>query len=112
MLGQFTNERKVNMREISKEIKEEIRKLVYEFFAEECDVEVEEITEETSILDDLDGDSLMFLELVELLKKKYDLSIQLQTIGKYLLKNPAETIREVIETSYLIYEKEDELVDC
>lgn len=97
------------MKTINEEVKEEIKELVYQFFADECEVEVDEINDDTLIIDELDGDSLMFLELVETLKKKYSLSIQLQTLGKYLLKYPAKTIKEVIETSYLIYEKEDEL---
>lgn len=99
------------MREITTEIKEEIAKIVYDFLAEECDVEVCEINDETLVIDDLDGDSLMFVEVVELLKKKYGLSIQMQTIGKYLLKNPAKTVKEVINTCYLVYQKENNIVD-
>ena len=99
------------MKELTNEIKEELKKEVYEFLADESDMEVEEIKEDMSIMDDLDGDSLMFVELVEELKKKYDLDIQLQTVGKYLLKHPAETVREVVETLYLIYQYESAIVD-
>ncbi|MBZ4646520.1 MAG: Acyl carrier protein [Clostridia bacterium] len=99
------------MRNLTPEIKEELREMIYEFFAEECEVELSELNEETNITDDLDGDSLLFVELVELIKKKYDLNIQLQTIGKYLLKNPAETIGQVIETTFLIYQHENDIVN-
>lgn len=99
------------MPNLTTELKEEIKTMIYEFFAEECETEVEDLTEETNITDDLDGDSLLFVELIELLKKKYNLNIQLQTIGKYLLKNPAETIGKVIETAYLIFEHENEIVN-
>ncbi|WP_432401872.1 phosphopantetheine-binding protein [Wukongibacter sp. M2B1] len=99
------------MRNLTTETKEEIRKLIYDFFAEECEVELDELNDETNISDDLDGDSLLFVELVELLKKKYDLNIQLQTIGKYLLKSPAETIGEVAATSYMIYEHENDIIN-
>ncbi len=99
------------MKNLTPELKEEIRELVFEFFSEECEVELDELSDETTILNDLDGDSLLFVELVELMKKKYDLNIQLQTIGKYLLKNPAETIAQVVETSYLIYQHENEIVN-
>jgi len=99
------------MKELTPEIKQEIKTLIYEFFADECDVELEKMNEQTTITDDLDGDSLLFVELVELMKKKYSLNIQLQTIGKYLLKHPAETIGQVIETSYLIYQHENNIVD-
>lgn len=98
------------MKKITEEIKNEIKNLVYQYLTEECEVEEVEISDETHLIDDLDGDSLMLLELVELLKKKYNLSIQMQTLGKYLLKRPVNTIGEIIETSFLIYEKENDLV--
>lgn len=99
------------MRELTSEIKEKLKQEVYAFLADESDMEVEEIKEDMSLMDDLDGDSLMFVELVEELKKKYDLDIQLQTVGKYLLKNPAETVREVVDTLCLIYQYESAIVD-
>lgn len=96
---------------LTHEIKEELKGLIYEFFSEECGAEVNDLKEDTNIINDLDGDSLLFVELIELIKKKYSLNIQLQTIGKYLLKNPASTIGQVIETSYLIYEHENNIVN-
>jgi acyl carrier protein len=99
------------MQNLTDELKEEIKVMIYDFFAEECDTEVEKINDETNIIDDLDGDSLLFVELIEVMKKKYNLNIQLQTIGKYLLKNPAETIGKVIETVYLIFVHENEIVN-
>ncbi len=99
------------MKSITNEIKKEIEEIVYDFFVSECDVEREDLTPETNVIDDLDGDSLMFLELIEVLKKKYNLAIQMQVLGKYLLRHPAETIKQVIETSYMIYEKENDIVE-
>lgn len=99
------------MRNLTEEIKEEIRQEVYEFLADESDMDVEEINDDMSVMDDLDGDSLMFVEIVESLKKKYDLDIQLQVVGKYLLKKPAETVGEIIETIYLVYQYENGIVE-
>ena len=99
------------MKAITEEIKKEIKEMVYEFFAEECDAQVEDLNDETNILDDLEGDSLMFLELVEQLKKKYNLQIQMQALGKYILKHPVETLGKTVEVSYLIYEKENDIVE-
>lgn len=99
------------MRELNEVIKKELREEVYAFLAEESDMEVSEINDDMSVMDDLDGDSLMFVELVESLKKKYDLNIQLQVVGKYLLKKPAETVGEVIETLYLVYQYENSIVE-
>lgn len=99
------------MKLITEEIKQEIRELVFNFFSEECEVDLEEINDETTILDDLDGDSLLFVELIELMKKKYDLDLKLQSVGKYLLKRQAKTIGEAIDITYLIYQYEDSIVD-
>ncbi len=98
-------------RELTEEIKAKLRDEVYNFIAEECEMEVSEINDELIIMEDLDGDSLMFVELVEMLKSEYDFDIQLQVVGKYLLKNPADTVGEVIETMYLIYQYDDKIVD-
>lgn len=99
------------MKELTNEIKEKLRKRVFDLLAEECEVEVSELNDETKIVDDLDGDSLMFVELVDCIKKEYDLDIQLQTVGKYLLKNNIQTIGQVIDVCYKIYQYEDEIVN-
>lgn len=97
------------MRTMTTEIEKELEDMVYTFFAEECEVGKDEINAEMSIADDLDGDSLLFVELIELAKKKYDLDIQLQTVGKYLLKSPAETLGEIVEVFKLIYQYGNEI---
>lgn len=99
------------MKVLTSEIAEEIRTMVYDFFVEECEVELSELSDETSITDDLDGDSLQLVEIVEIMKKKYGLNIQLQTVGKYLLKNQADTIGKVIQTANLIYQHENDIVN-
>jgi len=58
------------MAEVTDKIKQEVREIVLDFFSEECEVDKSEITDDTHIFDDLDGDSLMFLELIEIFKKK------------------------------------------
>jgi acyl carrier protein len=90
------------MTEITPTIKKEVRNIVYEFFAEQCEVDISEITDDTSIISDLEGDSLMFLELIEIFKRKYGLDIELKTVGKYVLKHPVDTIGELIETQLLM----------
>ncbi|MBX4266830.1 acyl carrier protein [Clostridium estertheticum] len=99
------------MANLTQEIKIELRKLVYDFISEECEVELEKLNDQTTLMEDLDGDSLLFVELVELMKKKYGLNIKLQNAGMYLHKNPAETIGQVIEISFLIYEHENDIVN-
>lgn len=93
------------MTEITEQIRHEVKEAVYNFFAEECEVEIDEINDQTNIIKDLDGDSLMFLELIEIFKKKYRLDIELKTIGKYTVKHQVETIGELVQMQLLIIEK-------
>lgn len=92
------------MSKITDSIREEVRDVVFNFFAEECETELSELTASTNIFTDIDGDSLMFLELIEIFKEKYDLDIELKTIGKYSVKNPVKTIGELIDMQLLIIE--------
>lgn len=92
------------MPEITQEIKDEAKEIVYNFFAEECEVERESINSETRVIEDLEGDSLMFLELLEIFKKKYKLTVGVESIGKYIMKHPAETVGKIVELILLIIE--------
>jgi acyl carrier protein len=76
---------------------DEIRALVIDYFAEECDIDRDRISDETDIIRDLEGDSLMLLALLELFRKKYGLSVELKALGKHLMKRPARTVGQVIE---------------
>jgi acyl carrier protein len=99
------------MAAITESTKNEVRKIVYSFFAEECEVDSDKINDNTSIIKDLDGDSLMFLELIEIFKKKYNLDIELKVIGKYAVKHPVNTIGQLIEMQLMIIEHENRLLD-
>jgi len=96
---------------INDEIVQEVKEIVFNFFSEECEVDKDSINNDTHIFNDLDGDSLMFLELIEVFKKKYNLEIDLKTIGKYSLKNPVRTIGELIEMQLLIIEHENNIMN-
>ena len=95
---------------INEHTKSEVKEIVLKFFAEECEVDINKITESSNIFDDLDGDSLMFLELIEIFKKKYNLNIELKTIGKYSIKHPVRTIGELIDMQMLIIEHENDIL--
>ncbi len=99
------------MAEMTEKIKAEVRDIVINFFADECEKDATEIHDSTHIFDDLDGDSLMFLELIEIFKKKYFLNIELKTIGKYSIKHPVRTIGELINMQLLIIEHENEILN-
>ena len=89
----------------------EVKQTVYDFFAEECEVDISSINDDTNIIKDIEGDSLMFLELLEIFKKKYTLNIELKTVGKNVVKHPAETIGDIINTTMLIIEHEEKIAE-
>lgn len=99
------------MREITEAIKNEIKDMVLDYYSEECEVEKSEITMETNPTEDLGSDSLMFVELIEMIADKYDLDIKLQSIGKYILKTPMDTMADVLEMFYKIYQYGNDVVN-
>ncbi|MDP4282075.1 MAG: acyl carrier protein [Bacteroidota bacterium] len=99
------------MAHITEATKKEVKDIVYQFFADECEVNVATLNDSTNIIRDIDGDSLMFLELIEVFKKKYNLDIELKTIGKYAVKHPVETIGQLIDMQMLIIENENKLLE-
>jgi acyl carrier protein len=99
------------MREITDEIKNEIKDMIFDYYAEECEVDKSEITMETNPTEDLGSDSLMFVELIEMTADKYDLDIKLQSIGKYMLKTPMDTMADVLDMFYKIYQYGNDVVN-
>ncbi len=97
------------MAEITENTRNEVKEVVIDFFSEECEVDKNEIDENTNIIEDIDGDSLMFLELIEIVKKKYNLKLELKNIGKYSVKNPVNTIGELIDMQMLVVEHENNI---
>lgn len=99
------------MAKITDTTRQEVEEIVFRFFADECEADISSLNYNTNIINDIDGDSLMFLELIEIFKKKYNLDIELKTIGKYAVKNPVQTIGQLIEMQMLIIEHENALLE-
>ena len=99
------------MPELTKQQETDIRTLVYDFFAEECDIDKSKLTDATNIIEELEGDSLMLLSLLEIVRKKYGLKIELKTLGKHLMKKPASTIGQVVELTLKIVRHGDNIVN-
>lgn len=90
--------------------KQEIIDEISEFLSDELDVDLEDITTESKIIDDLGGDSMIYLELVEEFKKKYSVNVEVRVIGKYFQKHPVYTVGEAAEAVYNVIEKGDALL--
>ncbi len=87
-------------------ILEEIR----EYLADELEIDKDEITENTHVIDDLGGDSIIFLEMIEEFKEKYDINLEVRTIGQYMLKNPVYTVGETVDAIVKIIEEGEDLI--
>jgi acyl carrier protein len=98
------------MREIDQQAEREIRELVYDYFASECDIDRSRLTDETDIIEELEGDSLMLLSLLESVRRKYGLSVELKTLGRHLMNKPANTIGQIVELTLAIVRHGDDIV--
>jgi len=95
---------------LDKQTEQEIREMVYGYFSEECDVDLARINDDTDIIEDLEGDSLMLLALLEMVRKKYGLSIELKTLGNHLMKKPADRVGQVVELTKAVVQYGDDIV--
>ena len=98
--------------EIDSATQSEIHEIVYDFFAEECDVPREDLKADTHIIEELEGDSLMLLSLLEMVRTRYALSIALKTLGGHLMKKPANTIGQVEALTLAIVKYGDNVVNA
>lgn len=99
------------MPEITDEIRQDTAEIVFDFFAEECEVDRDSLNDDTRIIEDLEGDSLMFLELLEVFKKKYGLQIGVESIGKYVMKHPADTVGKIVDLLLKIIEHGEKITE-
>ena len=96
---------------IDKATKNDIRDLVYQFFADECDAERDRITEETHVIEELEGDSLMLLSLLRKVCTKYGITVELKSLGKHLMRKPANTIGDILALTFSLVEHGDNIIN-
>ena len=90
----------------------EVRKLVYDYFAKECDLTPDEITDESHIIEELDGDSLMLPALLEQACQRYGITVELKAVGKHLMKRPANTIGDIVSLTLALVEHGDSILEA
>lgn len=93
------------------ETKAEVENLVYEFFAENCAVDRETLGPDTHIIEDLEGDSLMVLALLEIVRRQYGITVELQTLGRHLMAKPADTVGQIIDLTVALVKHGNGVVD-
>ena len=98
-------------RNLSDQQKKKMYEEVREFLADELEIDANEITDDTNLIDDLGADSILFLEMFEEFKEKYDINLEVRTIGRYMLKNPVYTYGETIEAMFAFIERGEELIE-
>lgn len=90
--------------------KDEIYEDVVNFLSEELEIDKDEIHHDTHIIDDLDGDSMLFLEMIDEFKNKYTIDVEVRFIGKYFLAHPVYTVGETVDAIYFILNNKEELM--
>lgn len=98
-------------RELSQETERDIREMVVGFFADECGVDRARIADDTNIIEELEGDSLMFLALLERVRKRYGIGVELKTLARHLMKKPASTVGQVVHLTLAIVRHGDDIVN-
>ncbi|WP_448382544.1 acyl carrier protein [Desulfosoma sp.] len=83
---------------------------IREFLAAEFEVDPAEITEETDVVNDLGGDSVVFLEMVEELREKYGIQVEVRTIGQFMLRRAITNIGQAVDALCEVIEKGEELI--
>lgn len=89
----------------------EIYNDIRQYIADELEVDIDQIQDDTNIIDDLGADSILFLEMFEEFKAKLQISLEVRTIGQYMLNHPVYTFKEIINAIYLFIEKGEELIE-
>lgn len=98
------------LRVLTEAEKTEIYEDMRQFLSDELDIPLEEIKPDSKILEDLKGDSMIYLELVEEFKKRFDVNVEIRVIGLYFQRHPVYTVKEVARAICDIVERGDELV--
>ena len=98
------------IRTLTDEEKNEIYESMRQFLSDELDIPLEDIKPDSKILEDLKGDSMIYLELVEEFKKRFDVNVEIRVIGLYFQRHPVYTVKEVARAICDIVERGDELV--
>jgi len=98
-------------RTLTDEEKQQIREDVVNFLAEEFEVDPSEIKDESSVVDDLGGDSILFIEMIDEFKSKYGIDLEVRVIGQYMLNTRIATVGETITAIYEIIEKGEALIE-
>jgi len=98
-------------RKLTEEQKKEMRQEIQTFLAEELEIDASEIKDDTNLIDDLGADSILFLEMFEEFSEKYDIQLEVRTIGNYMLRNPVYTFGESMNAMFEVIEKGDKLIE-
>ncbi|MEN8190106.1 MAG: phosphopantetheine-binding protein [Thermodesulfobacteriota bacterium] len=99
------------VQEIDQETEQDVREMIFDYFADECDVDRAELSEATNIIEELEGDSLMLLSLLELVRRQHGLTIELKVLGRYLMEKPADTLGQVVQLTLAVIRYGNDIVN-
>lgn len=97
-------------RTLTEDEKKEVYDHIREFLSDELDVPLDAIGPDSRIIDELGGDSMLYLELIDEFKRKFGIALEVRTVGLYLQKHPIFTVGEVARTVCDFVEHGDEIL--
>jgi len=95
---------------LTEQEKKDIYEHIREFLSDELDVPLDKIGPDSKIIDDLGGDSMIYLELIEDFKKQYNVTVEIRVIGQYFQRHPVYSVKEVAQAVYDIIQRGDTLL--
>ena len=97
------------LRTLSPDERRQIHEDIRVFLSDELGVPLDQVRPESKVLDDLKGDSMIYLELVQEYRKKFDVPVEIRVIGIYFQRHPVQTVAEVADAVCEIVTRGDEL---
>jgi len=95
---------------LTQEDKSQIDGVMKQIFAEILDIDPDEINEDSHLADDLEMDSLAFLEMFDEFKEFLNLELDVNTVAKYSQDHPAETYGDFMDQIFTFIERPDEVL--
>ena len=96
-------------RDLTPDERQAVANEIVSFLADQCDIDPAEIGRDADLVDDLDVDSLTFLELFQEIESQYDLDLEIRTVARYARDNPVRTVGELVDQICLFLEKKIDL---
>ena len=95
--------------QLTEEDKNMIEKIAKQALADVLDIDLEKITRESHLMNDLGMDSLAYLEMFDEFQEVIKLDLDVNILAKYAQDYPVETFGEYLDQLYIFIEKYEQI---